>query len=303
MTSEPKRNLPASVRQRLLTLSVRRKEPFDLVLARYGIERFLYRLSRSPHAEKFLLKGAMLFAIWSDGTHRPTRDVDLLGFGPHDDEELKAIFTELCRMEIEPDGLTFLPESVATTQIREEAVHPDTRITLEARLENARIRVQVDIGFGDVVTPAPEEIIFPALLDFPAPHLRAYPIYTVVAEKLEASVRLGEQNTRMKDFFDLWFLSRKFPFEGELLKDAITRTFARREMPLPTTLPVALTPEFAALKAATWAAFIRRNALAPLEAADMLDAIRAFAWPVMSAAANSVAFTEHWTPGNGWRLH
>jgi len=303
MTSEPKRNLPASVRQRLLTLSVRRKEPFDLVLARYGIERFLYRLSRSPHAEKFLLKGAMLFAIWSDGTHRPTRDVDLLGFGPHDDEELKAIFTELCRMEIEPDGLTFLPESVATTQIREEAVHPDTRITLEARLENARIRVQVDIGFGDVVTPAPEEIIFPALLDFPAPHLRAYPIYTVVAEKLEASVRLGEQNTRMKDFFDLWFLSRKFPFEGELLKDAITRTFARREMPLPTTLPVALTPEFAALKAATWAAFIRCNALAPLEAADMLDAIRAFAWPVMSAAANSVAFTEHWTPGNGWRLH
>jgi len=303
MTSEPKRNLPASVRQRLLTLSVRRKEPFDLVLARYGIERFLYRLSRSPHAEKFLLKGAMLFAIWSDGTHRPTRDVDLLGFGPHDDEELKAIFTELCRMEIEPDGLTFLPESVATTQIREEAVHPGTRITLEARLENARIRVQVDIGFGDVVTPAPEEIIFPALLDFPAPHLRAYPIYTVVAEKLEASVRLGEQNTRMKDFFDLWFLSRKFPFEGELLKDAITRTFARREMPLPTTLPVALTPEFAALKAATWAAFIRRNALAPLEAADMLDAIRAFAWPVMSAAANSVAFTEHWTPGNGWRLH
>jgi len=303
MTSEPKRNLTASVRQRLLTLSVRRKEPFDLVLARYGIERFLYRLSRSPHAEKFLLKGAMLFAIWSDGTHRPTRDVDLLGFGPHDDEELKAIFTELCRMEIEPDGLTFLPESVATTQIREEAVHPDTRITLEARLENARIRVQVDIGFGDVVTPAPEEIIFPALLDFPVPHLRAYPIYTVVAEKLEASVRLGEQNTRMKDFFDLWFLSRKFPFEGELLKDAITRTFARREMPLPTTLPVALTPEFAALKAATWAAFIRRNALAPLEAADMLDAIRAFAWPVMSAAANSVAFTEHWTPGNGWRLH
>ena len=227
--------------------------------------------------------------------------MDLLGSGPHDDETLEAIFTELCRLETEPDGLTFLPESVAAAPIREEAAYPGTRFTLEARLENARIRVQVDIGFGDVVTPAPEEIIFPALLDFPAAHLRAYPIYTVVAEKLEACVRLGEQNTRMKDFFDLWFLSRKFPFEGEHLKNAITQTFARREMPLPATVPVALTPEFAALKAATWAAFIRRNALAPLEMASTLDAIGAFAWPVMEAAVNAAAFNEHWIPRNGWR--
>ncbi len=301
MKPEPKRNLPASVRQRLLTLSERRKEPFDLVLVRYGIERLLYRLSRSAHAEKFLLKGAMLFAIWSDGTHRPTRDVDLLGFGPSDDDELKAIFKEVCGLETEPDGLTFLTESVAAAPIREEAAYPGTRITLEARLGKVRIPVQVDIGFGDVVTPAPEEIEFPALLDFPAPHMRAYPIYTVVAEKLEASVRLGEANTRMKDFFDLWFLSRQFPFEGELLKGAITRTFARREMTLPATVPVALTPEFVAQKAATWAFFIRRNALAPVEMAATLDAIRAFAWPVMEAAARATAFNEHWTPGNGWR--
>ena len=161
--------------------------------------------------------------------------------------------------------------------------------------------MQVDIGFGDVVTPAPEEITFPALLDFPAPHLRAYPIYTVVAEKLEASVRLGEANTRVKDFFDLWFLSRKFPFEGELLKDAITRTFARREMSLPATVPVALTPQFAALKTATWAVFIRRNALSPVELAATLDAIRVFAWPVMEAAVNTATFNEHWAPAKGWR--
>jgi hypothetical protein len=300
MKPEPKRNLPASVRQQLLTVSHRCKEPFDLVLVRYGIERLLYRLSRSPHAEKFLLKGAMLFAIWSDGIHRPTRDVDLLGSGPHDDETLKTIFTELCRLETEPDGLTFLPESVAAAPIREEDSYPGTRITLEARLENARISIQVDIGFGDVVTPSPEEVEFPALLDFPAPHLRAYPIYTVVAEKLEASVRLGEANTRMKDFFDLWFLSRNFPFKGELLKDAITRTFARREMPLPSTVPVALTPEFAALKAATWTVFLRRNALTSVEMSAMLDAIRAFAWPVMEAAVNAAAFPEHWTPAKGW---
>ena len=160
--------------------------------------------------------------------------------------------------------------------------------------------MQVDIGFGDVVTPEPDEVEFPALLDFPGPHLRAYPIYTVVAEKLEASVRLGEANTRMKDFFDLWFLSRKFLFEGELLKDAITRTFSRREMPLPVTVPVALTPEFAALKAATWAVFLRRNALTPVEMTATLDGIRAFAWPVMGAAANAAEFTRNWTPEKGW---
>lgn len=303
MTSEPKRNLPASVRQRLLTLSKHRKQPFDLVLMRYGIERLLYRLSRSPYAEKFLLKGAMLFAIWSDGLHRPTRDVDLLGFGADDDQELKVIFAHLCGMEVEPDGLTFLVDSVATTSIREEAAYPGTRIALEARLVNARIRLQVDIGFGDIVTPAPENIIFPVLLDFPAAHLRAYPIYTVVAEKLEASVRLGEQNTRMKDFFDLWFLSRNFPFAGELLKNAIAQTFTRREMPLPETLPVALTPEFAAMKAVTWAAFMRRNGLGPLEMTEVLEAIRAFAWPAMEAAARDQPFCECWNFPGGWSLH
>ena len=195
MKSVPKKNLAASVRQRLLTLSQKRKEPFDLVLVRFGIERLLYRLSRSSHADNFLLKGAMLFAIWSDGTHRPTRDVDLLGFRASDEAELKRVFTELCELQVNPDGLRFLPESVTATSIREEAVYPGIRVTLEARLENARVTLQVDIGFGDVVTPAPEEVNFPTLLDFAGPHLRAYPIYTVVAEKLEAAVRLGDANT------------------------------------------------------------------------------------------------------------
>lgn len=300
MTSESKKNLPASVRQRLLNLSKDRKDPFDLMLVRYGIERLLYRLTRSRHAEMFLLKDAMLFAIWSDGSHRPTRDVDLLGFGPKDDEDLKAIFVELCGLETEPDGLTFLTDSVAVTSIREESAYPGARITLEARLEKVRIPVQVDIGFGDIVTPKPDEIDFPALLDFPAPHLRAYPIYTVVAEKLEASVRLGEANTRMKDFFDLWFLSRKFSFAGELLKDAVTRTFTRREMSLPSVVPVALRTEFAVLKAAMWAAFLRRNALAPVEMATALEAIRTFAWPVMEAAVKNTPFSKTWTPKKGW---
>ena len=301
MKHEPRRNLSASVRQRLLNLSERRREPFDLVLVRYGIERLLYRLGRSSHADKFLLKGAMLFALWSDGSHRPTRDVDLLGFGPHDDETLGAIFADLCSVTTEPDGLAFLPESVAAAPIREGAAYPGTRVTMEARLESARIRLQVDIGFGDVVTPAPEPIVFPALLDFPAPRLRAYPIYTVVAEKLEAGVRLGEANTRMKDIFDTWYLSRNFAFDGGILRDALIGTFTRRGTPLPATVPVSMTPGFATVKAAQWTAFVRRNALPPVDVAVVLDAIHAFAWPVMTAAAHEVAFKQRWTPGEGWR--
>lgn len=247
------------------------------------------------------MKGAMLFAVWSDGAHRPTRDVDLLGFGLADNKELKAIFVELCGLETTPDGLTFLADSVAATSIREEEAYPGTRVTLEARLENVRISLQVDIGFGDIVTPKPDGIDSPALLDYPAPHLRAYPIYTVVAEKLEASVRLGESNTRMKDFFDLWFLSRRFTFEGEVLRKAVTQTFARRKLALPATPPVAFRAEFATLKAPTWNVFLRRNALAPLELTAAIDEIRSFAWPVMEAAAKEETFAQTWRPQQGWR--
>jgi hypothetical protein len=177
-------------------LSQQSKQPFDLVLVRYGIERLLYRLSLSPHGGRFVLKGAMLFAVWSETMHRPTRDVDLLGFGSADQEQLRGVFVALCGMSVEPDGLSFLPDTVRAESIRDEEAYPGTRITLEARLEQARIPLQADIGFGDAVTPAPEAIEFPTLLDSPAPRLRAYPLCTVVAEKIEALVRLGAANTR-----------------------------------------------------------------------------------------------------------
>ncbi len=216
MSDIPKKNLPASVRQRLLNLSKERGQPFDLVLVRYGIERLLYRLSCSPYAEKFLLKGAMLFVVWGEDAPRTTRDLDLLGFGPADETEVKANFVDLAGLDVEPDGLEFLPASVAVAPIREDARYSGIRVTLEARLAQARIPLQVDIGYGDAVTPAPAEVDFPPLLDFPAPRLRAYPYYTVMAEKLEAAVLLGAANTRMKDFFDLWYLSGRFTFEGSL---------------------------------------------------------------------------------------
>lgn len=188
MSPKPITNLTASVRQRLQNVSRAGKEPFDSVLSRYAVERLLYPLSQSTYADRFLLKGAMLFPLWFEEMHRPTRDVDLLGFSENDEETLERIFKRLCEITVEKDGLTFDAKSVTAERIQEDAAYTGIRVTLLATLENARIPVQADIGFGDAVTPSPEEVTFPTLLGFPAPRLRAYPIYTVVAEKLEAMV-------------------------------------------------------------------------------------------------------------------
>ena len=300
MSAPKKKNLAASVRQRLLMLSQKRTEPFDLILARYGIERLLYRLSRSVHADRFLLKGAMLFRVWMDSSHRPTRDVDLHGIGPAETNDLENIFRELCTLSVEPDGLVFLPASVKAEPIREEAVYGGIRVIIEARLENSRIPIQCDVGFGDAVTPGPVVIEFPALLDFPPPHLHSYPTYTVVAEKLEAMVLLGETNSRMKDFYDLWFLSRHFDFDGKTLVEAIRATFDRRKTKLPEGAPVALTDDFSTTKTIQWNAFLRRNRLPELEMAVVMDSIRQFAELPLSNASRTEAFLKNWTATKGW---
>lgn len=294
-------NLPASVRQRLLNLARQRGQPFDLILIRYGIERLLFRLSRSPYADEFMLKGAMLFVVWGENSPRPTRDVDLLGFGPADETEVKAKFSAICSIGTEPDGLELRAESVAVTPIRAAVSYPGIQITLEAYLERARIPLQIDIGYGDAVTPAPQKVVFPSLLDLPAPQLNAYPVSTVVAEKLEAMVLLGMTNTRLKDFFDLWYLSRNFSFEGAILAEAISRTFARRNTTLPTVLPVALTADFAVQRDALWNTFLRRNTLDAIELQEVLSALREFLGPPIAAATSRQPLKQTWVPGRGWQ--
>ena len=301
MSAAGKSNLAASVRQRLLTLGQRRGEPFDLILMHYGIERLLYRLSRSDYADQFLLKGAMLFRVWKDFSHRPTRDLDLLGFSPPETKALESIFRELCLLQVEPDGLLFLPDTVTAELIREHAVYGGIRVTLEARLGNARMPIQCDVGFGDAVTPEPAQIEFPALLDFPAPRLRSYPTYTVVAEKLEAVVLLGEANSRMKDFYDLWFLSRQFEFDGETLVAAIRATFARRKTKLLESTPPSFMNDFSKLKSLQWSAFLRKCRLPQMEMSEALDAIRCFADAPLAYASRAESFTKHWSPTAGWQ--
>lgn len=300
MTSAAKRNLPASVRQRLLNLSAERHTAFELVLIRYGIERLLFRLSHSNYSDRFLLKGAMLFAVWNPEAHRPTRDVDLLGFGPSELTQVEAEFREICEVPVEDDGLAFDPKSVGVEEIREDARYAGLRVTLVAKLGRVRIPVQVDIGYGDAVTPGPQRIEFPTLLDFPAPKLNAYPIYTVVAEKLEAIASLGEINTRMKDFYDLWFLSERFDFEGTPLALAIRATFRRRQTQLPAIdSMVGLTQGYADGKRPYWNAFLQRNGLEALRLDEVIRRIRTFLSPVVADQVKpSDGLT--WKASKGW---
>lgn len=248
----------ASVRARLLTLAREKGQAFDLLLTRYTTERLLYRLSTTPHRDRFVLKGAMLITTWFDDPHRPTRDVDFLGYGDPAPEPMLAVFREICAIE-ENDGVTFDVDALRVELIREELEYGGLRLRTTARLAGARITVVIDIGFGDAVEPGVEEISLPVLLDLPAPRLRAYARETVVAEKFQAMVMLGLANTRMKDFYDIWMLSRNHDFDAERLNRAIAATFERRGTAIPEQVPDALSPAFAAdaTKQRQWAAFVR----------------------------------------------
>jgi len=303
LSPRQQRNLSASVRQRLLNRARERGEDFQLVLTWYAIERLLYRLSQSAHANTFVLKGALLFACWSGQSHRPTRDLDLLGFGDPRVSRMEEIFREVCQVPCE-DGLELDAGSVQGEEIRGADEHDGVRIRLAARLAGARVLLQVDIGFGDVVVPPPEPIDYPVLLDSPAPQLRAYPREAVVAEKFQALVSLGIANTRMKDFYDLWHLGREFEFDGDSLARAIGATFERRRTPIPGDPPLALTADFHedAAKQTQWRAFLRRGAVADVvELRSVLDLIRSFLMPPAAAAGRGKGFASYWPRGGPWR--
>lgn len=276
----------------------------NLVLVRYATERLLYRLSRAPDADRFVLKGALLLTVWLGETIRPTRDADLLGRGSLGTDDLAAIFGVICAVAVEPDGLIFDPASIQVAPIRPEDTYGGQRVTLVARLGSARVRVQVDVGLGDAVTPDPEWIDYPSLLDMPRPRLRAYRPETTIAEKVHAMVTLGRTNSRMKDFFDLHALAMRKEFHGVVLTDAVRATFGRRRTALPTEPPVAFTGDFAAVegKRAQWTGFVRRNRLraAPENLDGVIELLRIFAVPILAAAASQSPYACDWRPGGPW---
>lgn len=301
----PPTNVAASVRARLLKFAKSEGEDFNYVLIRYALERFLLRLSRSAHRDTFILKGAMLFRAWAPQTHRPTKDLDLLGSGAPEPSRLARLFAEMCAVEVDDDGIVFDPKSVKAERIKEDAEYEGVRIILKARLGTARLDLQIDVGFGDAVSPKPVEIEFPTLLPMSPPKLRAYQRETVIAEKLHAMVHLGIANSRMKDFFDIWFLSQTFDFDGALLASAIKSTFATRKTELPSSMPIALTDAFAGdeAKRKQWTAFVSRiGADASVSSlGDLLSAISSFLWPPLQALAASTTFNRKWKAQGPWR--
>ncbi len=292
--------MAASVRARLLAMAAPKTDEFQDLLSRYVRERLLYRLSKSEWRERFVLKGAVLFAVWSKVPHRSTKDVDLLGLMRPDAEQLAAAFRSVCEQEVEPDGLVFHPGSVRARQIREQRPYQGIRVTMLATLKRTRISLQVDIGTGDSVVPPAEEIRYPSLLDMPAPRLKAYSRYTVVAEKFSAMVELGMANSRVRDYYDIWALARDFEFDGDVLRSAIDATFSRRAVETPAASPVGLSDSYVADAQRFWPAFLKRSV--PTESGATLSkvvaGIRVFLEPVLSGQAKG----QVWRPGKGWRM-
>lgn len=304
MKKKPVKDTSASVRARLLNLARSTGRDFQELTVRYTVERFLARLAESEHRERFILKGAMLYIPWKLDDKRTTMDLDLLGFGNPDMENLKTVFQEICDTAIEDDGLIFNKETVTVTQIREESVYDGVQIIVRVNLGSMPIRLQVDVGFGDQIVPAPQSAEFPALLAEHGPIIRSYSPETVIAEKFNAMIVLGMANSRMKDYFDIWMLSRNFTIEADVLREAIRQTFDKRHTDLPLDEPIALSEEFYSndSKQSQWKGFVRKqrrlDSAPTLE--EIIEVLRAFLLPVVFEIGKNALTVKTWSPENGW---
>lgn len=303
MTDRSPKNILASIHQRLLNVSRQSGRPFNDLALHYAVERFLYRLSRSPYADRVILKGGLMLNVWDTTATRITRDIDLLGKLSNDTGTIAKLVQAVCRVAVDDDGLIFDPASVATTQITEDADYEGVRTTFKARFGKMPLAMQIDFGFSDVVTPAPVQIDYPTVLDHPPARLLAYNRETAVAEKFEAMVKLGELNSRMRDFFDVWVLAKTFAFEEQLLAEAIGSTFARRGTPVQLE-PVCFSERFATTpaKEAQWKGFLKtaRVSHAPADFAEVIAQVRTFLYPVSEAIVNQLGHERQWEPGGPW---
>ena len=306
MSPQPSDPKPfADVARRELTRFARlRGDDVQRTLTRYAIERLLYRISKSPHRNGFILKGAMLFSLWSELPYRTTGDLDLLAFGDPDPEQVASIFKAIALQPVADDGIEFLPDTIRVEPNRPEDEYAGASIRMIAMFAGARLTVRIDLGYGDAVTPDAQEIEYPSLLDAPRPVLRAYPPETVVAEKFQALVGLGMINSRLKDYFDLWAIAETFAFEGSVLAAAIRATFDRRETAVPTSPPIGLTTAFFEdrEKQQLWRAFLGRAGvkIAPASLGDVVSALERFLMPVATAADVGASTAQRWQPGGPW---
>ncbi len=304
MTKRRITHVADSVHQRLLNAARKTDRRFNDLVQFYADERWLYRLALSQYAERFVLKGALMLLVWKTPVMRPTRDIDLLGRVSNDLESIRSVIAEVCQTPVDDDGLVFDATNVITERIAEDADYEGVRAKFHARLGNTRIAMQIDIGFSDVITPGPVQISYPTILDQPPVQLQAYNRETAVAEKLEAMVKLAELNSRMKDFFDVWLLAGNFDFDGRTLAEAVRRTCEQRQTRLDPE-PICLTDTFAmdSSKGVQWTAFVRRGLMsdAPKEFPKVMEQVRAFLQPLVSALADERVFDSRWHPGGPWQ--
>ena len=298
-------NVAHSIHQRLLNKSRETGQPFGEVLQHFALERFLYRLSQSPYRDRFVLKGALLLRVWHRTESRFTRDIDLLGHTANDLEGIAAIIRDVCRQEVTADGLTFDPATVMPSRITEDAIYEGVRVIVRAHLGSARLRLQVDVGFGDVVVPAPTELWYPTLIDLPPALLLAYSRESSIAEKLTAMLALATANSRLKDYYDIWLLSQHGDFEGAVLSEAIRQACTLRGIKVLDE-PIGLRPEFALTEGKTtqWRGFVRKShaADAPADLSEAVAAVREFLSPVLAALSAGRPFTMVWRAPGPWQL-
>jgi hypothetical protein len=297
------KNTAASVHQRLLTMAKEASRPFNELLHHFSIERFIYRLSMSPHADKFTLKGALMLSTWKGTPSRPTMDIDLLGEIDNRLEVIVAAIKDVCGMDVTADGMSFKAETVTAARITEDAEYEGVRVRVQSCLGNARVSLQIDIGFGDVIVPGPTKVTYPALLDFPVPELNGYTMESTIAEKYQAMVKLGVLNSRMKDFYDIWMLSHTFDFKGETLAEAVGKTFMNRNTPI-TVNPTVFGPAFVTDgdKKLQWQGFTRKAKLvnAPKAFEDVVEAVKIFIQPIVGSLTQRSPFRSVWTAPGPW---
>ena len=297
----PPKNMSASVRQRLLNLAKRDRRPFNELLQYYAMERFLYRLSKSAHAERFVLKGALMLRVWRSPELRPTMDIDMLGRTSNEEADIVVQIRDILSKNVATDGLTFDIDSIQAERIVEDADYKGIRIRFLATLDSAKINMRIDIGFGDVVYPDPEESDLPTLLDFPPPRLFCYSRESSISEKFEAMVKLGALNSRMKDFYDIWQLSRQFDFDGVKLTEAIRLTFERRGTKLPLEVETFAEP-FIEAKQTQWAAFCKRlpQNQVPTSFGEIVISVDRFLSPIVSALSTNKPSPVKWIAPGPW---
>lgn len=286
--NKDKKNLSASIHQRLLNLARSENRPLNELLQYYAIERFLYRLGASPYRRNFILKGGQMLKVWQAPAARPTVDIDLLGRTADSIKNLEIIVGECCLIESD-DGVIFDRSSIRSEPIRKDAEYQGIRINAKGSLGKIRLYLQIDFGFDDVVIPEPVEIELPQLLDAGRVQLLGYTPESSIAEKFQAMVALDLTNTRMKDFYDIWLLSRNLVFDKKILAQAIKETFKRRSQELPDGVPAALTAEFTSNsdKQKQWRAFLRKNRLdEEIRLEIVAKEIEEFLMPIVFIAAS-----------------